>query len=500
MARVRRRGVAVGVVAIVLGATLGTGATAARKPGCAKGGGGGDWPSFGNDLSNTRSQPREKRITPETAPFLLPKWTFSISGAGGSGNFQSTPVIADGCLYAGTNGGTVFALNADTGALVWKRRLNAGGFFGTNLSGGIFAVAVHDGKVFANVARFGSPYTAALDQKTGKLLWKRVVSRQDGAYTNSSVAIVDGMVFIGISGPEDGPEDRRHPGGFALLDPDTGRIITRTFTVSKQDDARGLKGASLWGTPVYDPGTGYMYDGTGQPANKARESSLSNAIVKIDVDRSRPTFGKIVDSYKGDYDDRTDVDFGGSPNLFTDSKGRTIVGALQKSGKYHAVFADTMEQVWWRRLSNPIALGNSSTGAVDKDSVYITGNTQTGAPSTNDVLFGASAEEKLPNPGYLYALNRDDGNVRWKTPVAGGVEYHLVSTAGGVVYVVTTHGLLLGFDASNGLPVLVRSVAADAHEPCVNVSSGAVVARHTVYAVCDIGAAGGGWIVAYGQG
>lgn len=25
----------------------------------------------------------------------------------------------------------------------------------------------------------------------------------------------------------------------------------------------------------------------------------------------------------------------------------------------------------------------------------------------------------------------------------------------------------------------------------------AVVARHTVYAVCDVGAVGGGWIIAY---
>jgi outer membrane protein assembly factor BamB len=462
--------------------------------GCAEGkDAGGAWPAFGHDLSNTRSQPQEDELTPDTVPLLLPKWTFSVAGGEGEGNFQSTPVVADGCLYAGTNTGWIFALNADTGELVWKTNLASSDLL-AGLSGGVFALAVGDGRVYANVSRSGGPYTVALDQRTGKELWKTVVAKEDGSYTNSSVALIEGMVFIGISGPEDVGPKVRHPGGFALLDADTGKLITRTYTVSKADDARGLKGASLWGTPVYDSKTGYMYDGTGQPANKDREHSYSNAILKIDVDRGRGTFGEIVGSYHGDYDDRADVDFGGSPNLFTDSKGRPIVTALQKSGKYHAVFADNMEQAWWVRISSPLALGNAGTAAVDKKSVYISGNTTTTPPSTNDLVFGSTE----PTPGYLFSLDKDDGTVNWRTPVAGIAEYHLISEAGGVVYIVTTHGLLLGVDASNGLPVVVRSLSADAADPCVNLSSGAIIARHTVYAVCDIGASGNGWIVAYG--
>jgi hypothetical protein len=118
-------------------------------------------------------------------------------------------------------------------------------------------------------------------------------------------------------------------------------MIKRTYGVSEADDARGLKGASMWGTPVYDSATGHMFNGTGQPANKDREHSLSNAIVKVDVDRSRTSFGEIVDSYHGDWDERADVDFGGSPTLFKDAEGNTLVGVFQKSGRYHAVFADT---------------------------------------------------------------------------------------------------------------------------------------------------------------
>src|SRR5687767_6945126 len=72
-------------------------AAAAPGPKCAKADHkGGDWTSFGSDLSNTRSQPNETELTPESAALILPKWTFSVAGAGGLGNFQSTPVISDG--------------------------------------------------------------------------------------------------------------------------------------------------------------------------------------------------------------------------------------------------------------------------------------------------------------------------------------------------------------------------------------------------------------------
>lgn len=355
------------------------------------------------------------------------------------------------------------------------------------LSGGVFSLAVGDGRVYANVTTLGSPYTVAMDQDTGAVLWRTIVTKDEGSYTNSSVALVDDMVFIGISGPENSERDVRHPGGWALLDAKSGRLIGRWYTIDEKDDKRGQQGTSLWATPVYDPKTGYLFDGTGQPANKEAEHSLSNSIVKIDARRSRSTFGEIVDYYKGDYDERLDVDFGGSPVLFKNAEGDKLIGELQKSGRFHAVYADTMEQAWWARLADPIALGNSSTPAYDGAAIYVPANAQ------------SDVERREPNPGYLYSLSPANGMVNWKVPTADGVEYHLTTGAGEVVYLVTTHGLLRGFNAENGLPVTARSVGVDANaDACVNLSSGAVVARNMIYAVCDVAAAGTGWLVAYG--
>src|SRR2546423_13688409 len=61
------------------------------------------------------------------AAMLAPVWTFSSHGAGAEGDFTGNPIVADGCVFAGSNRGWVFAMNADTGALVWKSKLPGDG-------------------------------------------------------------------------------------------------------------------------------------------------------------------------------------------------------------------------------------------------------------------------------------------------------------------------------------------------------------------------------------
>ena len=108
-------GVSLALVAtlFVHGATAGAKAASAT---CAPANApGGDWPSYGHDLHNTRNQTDEHVIGTSNASSLAPAWSFSIAAAKGTGGFQSTPVEADGCVFAATNTGWVFAVNADTG-------------------------------------------------------------------------------------------------------------------------------------------------------------------------------------------------------------------------------------------------------------------------------------------------------------------------------------------------------------------------------------------------
>ena len=85
-------------------------AHAAEMPGCAPVNvPGGEWRSYGGDLSNSRTQTHEKSITVNDAPTLTSAWTFSSVSNGGSGDFTGTPVVADGCMYVASTRGWVFA-------------------------------------------------------------------------------------------------------------------------------------------------------------------------------------------------------------------------------------------------------------------------------------------------------------------------------------------------------------------------------------------------------
>ena len=128
--RTRRGTLCAASAALVCAALAAPGgaSAAAAMPGCATPDSpGGDWPSFGHDLSNTRVQPDEKLLSVGDAPMLHPVWAFSTSKSGGAGDITGTPIESNGCIYVATNQGWVFSMNADTGKLVWKAQLPRGG-------------------------------------------------------------------------------------------------------------------------------------------------------------------------------------------------------------------------------------------------------------------------------------------------------------------------------------------------------------------------------------
>src|SRR4051794_27844608 len=84
----------------------GAGAAASCAPGPAKG---GEWQQYGHDLANSRDQVAEHSMGPSVAASLAPAWSFSTPNAG-DGDFTGTPIVAGGCVYVASTGGSVFAL------------------------------------------------------------------------------------------------------------------------------------------------------------------------------------------------------------------------------------------------------------------------------------------------------------------------------------------------------------------------------------------------------
>lgn len=479
---------------------------------------GGDWPVYGHDFHNTRSQPAEERIGPENAGKLEAMWSFTPDDFGGMGRMESTPVVAEGCVYFSTSSGYVYALNAETGELVWGKRI-AGTTRGQCCGGTIMAGTVHEGVVYWGVARAQrkldsisekvGPHITALDSQTGEVLWRSPeLALEPGAYTNSSVVYYDGMVWLGLSGPEiitpdSGDASNRH-GGFAIVDAADGSVIVRRKTVPKEEfEIRGDGGGSIWSTlAIDDEGFGYATTGQPNPWEGSIQSDYTNAMVKIDMKRQRngkenPDFAKIVGRFWGDSDLGRDVDWAGSPTLYENADGRQMVAAAQKSGNLHGGFTSAdvdgtmfvgtnMSKEWTFPLS---AVGsplfNFCSVANDGTNVY-----------------GAGAP-----PGQLWSVNGTTGAPNWVQPVETRYAATPVAYANGVVY-YPGDGIFYAFDAATGEPLLERNVDLDVGADCSNVGGGLSIARNTVYVMCgtrtdtDEGQFGpsdepSGWLVAY---
>ena len=108
----------------------------------------------------------------------------------------------------------------------------------------------------------------ALDQKTGKELWRsNVIDWKNGYSETVAPLVADGVVITGISGAEYGIR-----GFIDGWDPDTGKHLWRTYTVAGPGDPEAKTwpgdtwqhgGGSTWITGSFDPELHTVFWGTG---------------------------------------------------------------------------------------------------------------------------------------------------------------------------------------------------------------------------------------------
>jgi len=89
---------------------------------------GQEWRYYGGDAGGMRFSPLTQ-INRENVSRLIRAWTYHTGEIEREGNatdrhriapFESTPLVIDGTLYFSTPSSRVIALNADTGAEIWK--------------------------------------------------------------------------------------------------------------------------------------------------------------------------------------------------------------------------------------------------------------------------------------------------------------------------------------------------------------------------------------------
>lgn len=135
-----------------------------------------NWPIYGLNTARTRYLPA-KGVKP---PFRK-LWRFTQRPL-----LEFPPIYVAGRLYLVNNNGTAYALDADTGKVLWKRsvgRLNAS------------SPAYYRHRLY--IVNLVPGHIVKLDAKTGKVIWKRSLPGR----AESSPVVVDRTVYFGC---EDG--------------------------------------------------------------------------------------------------------------------------------------------------------------------------------------------------------------------------------------------------------------------------------------------------------
>lgn len=482
---------------------------------------GGSWTGLNADLGNSRHQPSESTIGPDQVGGLQPAWSFSAAALGKAGGMRSTPVVAGGCVflafgqgYLGDRGDVV-ALDVDTGALVWHRQLD-GSVLGLAVSDGLVYVTPSKGTrgdvalpVVTDTYQPAGSFAVALDASTGATRWTS--ARLDdgiagnGTFINASPVVYRAggrrLVFVPLAGGSgDGAKVPMY-----FLDAEDGTTVKRSLSLTEQEYAEGFGGTGIWSTAAFDPTTHHLYAGTADSDGRSRQHPYNNALLKIDGDPRRSTFGTVVAAYSGisehaDLDDvigypnnpacgalgdttgtdlptffdtsaaaecgELDLDFGASPNLYRTADGRTVVSAMQKAGVFHAVDTSTMTASWRVFVGPGGPAMHSATASVDPTGIHV----------------GAT-------PDLVLDLDPETGALDWASSTGlDAFAYQPISSAHGVLYALNDSGSLLALDARSGLPLLQRDLALDGgFGNCLGVGAGVAVAVHTVFAPCDAG-------------
>ena len=287
----------------------------------------GDWLMIRRTYDGWGYSPLDKINTRNVAR-LKPVWTVET---GEARVHESAPIVNDGIMFVTTPNNQVIALNAKTGAVLWryKRPRIAGALVPHDTSRG---VALYGNKVyFAG----GEAVVVALDAQTGKELWTTTVADNKAAYYISLAPLIaNGKLMVGTSGGEFGVR-----GFVAALDPETGKELWRTYTIPAPGEpghetwpaGDGWKngGAPIWVTGNYDAETNIAYWGTGNGSptigdQRPGDNLYITSVIALDV-----TTGALKGYFQYHQNDSWDWDEV-SPPILVDYKrnGRTIKGLI----------------------------------------------------------------------------------------------------------------------------------------------------------------------------
>jgi outer membrane protein assembly factor BamB len=384
-----------------------------------------DWPQYLDGPSHSSYNAAATAITVAgiKAGNLQPVWRWSEPPSTNSARntLQASPTVVDGVVYIGSSDGMFYAFSEATQKILWSDNLGldtATGTCGPGPQGIISTAAVVTDPATGNltVYVFGPTGTLyALNAATGATVWTAQVDTPSTTvndyYSWSSPLVVNGDVYIGISSDCDNP---LVPGGLVEYNQSTGARVAIWNSLPP-----GQIGGSIWSSAAALPDgsiiatTGNGYANSGEPPYDQSMVHLNGSNLNLTDAWSLPPSQTVGDA-----------DFGASATLFSANVNGTstpMVGACNKNGVYYAFPQNNLSggPLWQSTITVPYpgSYEECDAAAVWNGSSLIEGG---GAPTTiNGTSYFGSIQALDPAtgkplwqtgiPGFVIGSPTEDG-------------------------------------------------------------------------------------------
>jgi outer membrane protein assembly factor BamB len=444
-----------------------------------------DWLSYGHDNQLTNAV-LSTALTPKSAPRLARTWISKLDGP-----VYASPLatVVDGreMLFAFTENGSVYALAASTGTIVWQRELGTVttadcGTWGITSTGVIdpdrktLYVANADGRVYG------------LDLATGNDVAgfpRTVVRRTDFEYIWGGLRIANGRLYVPVASYCDAGPASDYPDGRLFSIPlDNPDAFAEWEPVAGPGNLGGIWG---WGGVSVDPTSGTIFTGVGNSHSfsDACGCYVDNAPYGDQIVALSPDLSSVLDHDEPVIPATGDYDFGAAPLLFQPRGCPPLAAMNNKTG---ALFLWDRTKLSAGPLVAPIPLSdgiNAYVGApswsesrqifFDAQSVLfgpngrlgngvrafvvdtgckfrllwsaLTGDGNQATPTVaGDVVFATGGET-----GGIFALSALTGRRLWSYPTIGRTVATVI-TVGGTVVGADTEGWVYGFNPQPAPP------------------------------------------------
>jgi len=483
-----------------------------------------DWPMFGQNVANTAATTTPgNSMSPKQIAKLKPKWTLTTGG-----DVSARAAVVNGVVYFPDWGGNIWAVDSESGHVVWSHQLSDYGLATGTVSR--TSPSVVNGIVYLGTQYIASGPTGwllAINASTGALVWKvRPTTSNPFPVITGSPVVAGGVVYVPMTSNEEFAAAAGSmyynccsvSGSVVALNATTGAKLWETHTVPS-----GYSGGAVWGSnPVVDVARGTVFVGTGNnysvPTDPAYVTCIAaggnrascespddhaDSILALDMYTGAVKWATRLENWNQQFTEGVtngsdfwnvdcfvtmtncpanpgpDYDFGSAPNEISYQVGKTtktIIGAGQKSGIYYALDPDTGALLWQTQVGPGSSLGGMEWGsASDGTRIYVEIANFYGIPYA---AFGLPAS--LGSAGSWAALDPATGKILWQVADPNGaVDLGPLAVADGVVYAGSMAGsatapTMLALDASNGSTIW--SYAAGS-----SVNAGATIVGENVF-------------------